>query len=62
MSLITDIASRNRIEYQRDNFDAFLKKVGFHYDIPSIHRRYGILFVISSGATIHGVNMLVDDL
>ena len=37
MSLITDIASRNRIEYQRDNFDAFLKKVGFYYDIPSIH-------------------------
>ena len=37
MSLITDIASRNRIEYQRDNFDAFLKKVGFHYDVPSIH-------------------------
>ena len=37
MSLIEEIASRNRLEYQRDNFDAFLKKVGFHYDIPSIH-------------------------
>lgn len=37
MSIIEDIVSRNRLEYQRDNFDAFLKKVGFSYDIPSIH-------------------------
>lgn len=27
----------NRNDYQRDNFDAFLKSVHFHYDIPSIH-------------------------
>ena len=37
MSLVTEIASKSRNDYQRDNFDAFLKKVGFHYDIPSIH-------------------------
>ena len=24
-------------EYQRENFDAFLRKVGFQYNIPSIH-------------------------
>ena len=37
MSLIEEIALRNRLDYQRDNFDAFLKKVGFSYNIPSIH-------------------------
>ena len=37
MSLIEEIAARNRSDYQRDNFDAFLKKVGFSYSIPSIH-------------------------
>lgn len=26
-----------RDDYQRDNFDKFLKKVGFSYDVPSIH-------------------------
>ena len=24
-------------DYQRENFDAFLKKVGFKYNVPSIH-------------------------
>ena len=37
MSLVEEIALRNRVDYQRDNFDAFLKKVGFSYHIPSIH-------------------------
>ena len=37
MSLIQEIASRTREDYQRDNFDAFLKKVGFSYSVPSIH-------------------------
>ena len=37
MSILEDIVSRARPDYQRDNFDAFLKKVGFSYNIPSIH-------------------------
>ncbi len=37
MSVLEEITSYKRDDYQRDNFDAFLKKVGFHYDIPSIH-------------------------
>ena len=37
MSVLELIASKSRSDYQRDNFDAFLKKVGFHYDVPSIH-------------------------
>lgn len=37
MSLIEDIASRTRSDYQRDNFDSFLKKVNFSYNVPSIH-------------------------
>ena len=37
MSSIEEIVSRSRNDYQRDNFDAFLKKVGFSYTIPSIH-------------------------
>ncbi len=37
MSIIETINSYNRNDYQRDNFDAFLKKVGFKYIIPSIH-------------------------
>lgn len=37
MSLIKEIASRTREDYQRNNFDAFLKKVGFSYSVPSIH-------------------------
>ncbi len=26
-----------RVEYQRDNFDTFLKKIKFDFDVPSIH-------------------------
>lgn len=26
-----------RVEYQRDNFDTFLKKIKFNFDVPSIH-------------------------
>lgn len=37
MSVLQEIASYKRDDYQRDNFDAFLKKIGFKYDIPSIH-------------------------
>ena len=37
MNILDDIVSRNRLDYQRDFFDAFLKKVGFSYRIPSIH-------------------------
>ena len=37
MSVLEEIASYKRDDYQRDNFDSFLKKVGFSYDIPSIH-------------------------
>ena len=37
MDVIKEITSRNRNDYQRDNFDAFLKKVGFSYTVPSIH-------------------------
>ena len=31
------ILSKHRGDYQRDNFDAFLKKVKFSYKVPSIH-------------------------
>ena len=37
MSVLEEINSYNRNDYQRDNFDAFLRKIGFKYDIPSIH-------------------------
>lgn len=37
MSVIETINSYNRNDYQRDNFDSFLRKVGFKYSIPSIH-------------------------
>ena len=37
MSVLEVINSYNRNDYQRDNFDAFLRKIGFKYDIPSIH-------------------------
>lgn len=37
MSVIEEILKKNRDDYQRDYFDAFLKKVGFSYNIPSIH-------------------------
>lgn len=31
------LKEHNRFEYQRDNFDVFLKKVKFSFNIPSIH-------------------------
>ena len=37
MSVLEEISAYNRNDYQRDNFDSFLKKVSFKYDIPSIH-------------------------
>ena len=37
MSILEEINSYSRNDYQRDNFDAFLRKVGFVYNIPSIH-------------------------
>ena len=37
MSVLEVINEYKRDDYQRDNFDAFLKKVGFSYNIPSIH-------------------------
>ena len=37
MSVLEEINSYSRNDYQRDNFDAFLRKIGFKYDIPSIH-------------------------
>ncbi len=37
MDILETINSYKRDDYQRDNFDAFLRKVGFKYSIPSIH-------------------------
>jgi len=37
MSVLEEINRYNRNDYQRDNFDAFLRKIGFKYDIPSVH-------------------------
>ncbi len=37
MSVLENISAYNRNDYQRDNFDSFLKKISFKYDIPSIH-------------------------
>ena len=37
MNVLEEINNYNRNDYQRDNFDAFLRKVSFKYDIPSIH-------------------------
>ena len=37
MSVNENIFSFVRDDYQRDNFDDFLKKVSFKYDVPSIH-------------------------
>ena len=37
MSVLDTINSYIRNDYQRDNFDAFLHKVGFKYTVPSIH-------------------------
>ena len=36
---ITDVLPylKNRTDYQRDNFEKFLKKVSFSYNVPSIH-------------------------
>ena len=35
--LKTYISNLRKGEYQRDNFDSFLNKIKFSYDIPSIH-------------------------
>ena len=37
MSVNENIFSFIRDDYQRDNFDSFLKKVAFKYDVPTIH-------------------------
>lgn len=37
MSVLEEISAYNRNDYQRDNFDSFLKKVSFKYSVPSIH-------------------------
>ena len=37
MSVLEEISGYSRNDYQRDNFDSFLKKVSFKYDVPSIH-------------------------
>ena len=37
MSVLDTIAEYKRDDYQRDNFNAFLKKISFSYDFPSIH-------------------------
>lgn len=37
MNVLEEINSYSRNDYQRDNFDSFLRKVDFKYDIPSIH-------------------------
>ena len=46
MSINENIFSFIRDDYQRDNFDDFLRKVSFKYDVPSIH------IAGSSGKTI----------
>ncbi len=37
MNISERINSFHRDDYQRDNFDSFLKKVGFSFSIPAIH-------------------------
>ena len=37
MDAVEYIFSKNRGDYQRDNFDSFLKKVKFAFDVPAIH-------------------------
>ena len=37
MDILERISSINRKDYQRDNFDDFLRKVGFNFDVPAIH-------------------------
>ena len=37
MDAVSYILSKSRGDYQRDNFDSFLKKIKFEFDIPAIH-------------------------
>ena len=37
MDALSYLAGKNRSDYQRDNFDAFLDKIKFHFDRPAIH-------------------------
>lgn len=37
MDAVEYILSKNRGDYQRDNFDSFLSKVKFSFDVPAIH-------------------------
>ena len=37
MDVIEYILSKNRGDYQRDNFDSFLRKVNFTFNVPAIH-------------------------
>ena len=37
MDAVEYILSKNRGDYQRDNFDSFLKKVKFSFSVPAIH-------------------------
>ncbi|MBE6133774.1 MAG: bifunctional folylpolyglutamate synthase/dihydrofolate synthase [Erysipelotrichaceae bacterium] len=37
MDILTKMKQFNRGDYQRDNFDAFLKKEKFSFNIPSVH-------------------------
>ena len=37
MDILTKMKQFNRGDYQRDNFDAFLKKEKFNFNIPSVH-------------------------
>ena len=37
MDSLEYILSKNRGDYQRDNFDSFLRKINFSFNIPSIH-------------------------
>lgn len=37
MDAIEYILSKNRGDYQRDNFDSFLRKINFTFNVPAIH-------------------------
>lgn len=37
MNVFEEINSYNRNDYQRDNFDSFLDKVGFKFKVPAVH-------------------------
>ena len=37
MDVFSYLASKTRSDYQRDNLDAFLEKIKFHFNIPAIH-------------------------